>query len=90
MGGAFPCNLSHDAFDVIYLVNRMTDTCENIIFPQLRWRAVKIFDVVAVIYATCERALNSNVVVLTYVIFSVNICVCAWLMSLIVSDVDRP
>ena len=68
----------------------MTDTCENITFPQLLWRAVKIFDVVAVIYTSCEGALNCNVIVLTYVILSVNIYVCARLMNLIVSVIDRP
>ena len=39
-------------------------------------------------FARCERALNSSFIVLTYVIFSVNIYVCARLMSLIVSDID--
>ena len=31
--------------DIIPPVNRMTDTCENITFPQLHWRPVKIFTI---------------------------------------------
>ena len=40
--GTIPCDLSHDAYDVPtpYTLNRMTDACKNITFPQLHLRAV--------------------------------------------------
>ena len=49
-GGTLLCDLLHDACDVT-APNRMTDTCENITFLQLRWRAVKIPE----LPAACNR-----------------------------------
>ena len=43
--GTLACDLSYNAFDVTYpppRPNKMTDICENITFPQLCWRAVKM------------------------------------------------
>ena len=43
-GGVLPCDLSHDACNVPvpFPLNRMTDACENITFPQLcLWAVIK-------------------------------------------------
>ena len=41
-GGGWVSYLSHDACEIPKPLNRMTDTCENITFPQFLWRAVKM------------------------------------------------
>ena len=61
-----PCDHSHDALDLTIKdpLSRMTDTTENITYPQLRWRSVMMYYVFDKTYCWAPAMVHSSIFLL--------------------------